>query len=271
MVLTSGTPESTMVELDMRNLELQWRLSGVRVCWSGGQKPMCVDVLDYDAWLYRLVSSLDRLGFDAGVAAGCVDAWLMRQPPGLSRLIHTPEMAAILAAGPGRGEGPCPHGFAARAEQVADAYVWTCTHEADSIAVAEVEGEIQWLTVGHLNDAISQARPLDPCAPLDPLHWGSPVVETHTTLAFEWAGAPGRRRLASLQFHKGALRNGPYLELWPNGKPAIVGSFADDMPHGLWVWVDSAGMGSLARLYVMGVALQDLPVKTLETDEPSWP
>lgn len=166
----------------------------------------------------------------------------------------------------------CPRGFWTWDEHADDERLRTCArirpdqseHVLDMLTVVEREGVIDAFVLDMLdppNPPMVYHRPgcwpwiRDPNAHSPPRH--------HRGYEVEW---DDEGRLATLVGIIDGLRSGVYLVMRGDGTPAVLGSYQDDLPHGVWAWVGTNGALLAAKLFVYGVDAGELPVETRWTD-----
>jgi len=57
---------------------------------------------------------------------------------------------------------------------------------------------------------------------------------------------------------------GPFVVFYPDGMPQLIGARYDGQAHGVWYYLGSDGTLVEARLYGLGVELEQLPVETVQ-------
>lgn len=297
-----GGPTATLFELDLASPNLLFASGASRVCWGRPPSSRCVDLIDVGyrpVWVhlsprfasYRVECAqpacgqggfIDGLGAisDEGAAYGvgrwatagtchaCEAVELLRLP-GDTLLVGLPKAGGV-------GLAHCPEGFEEVDTQVGAFAERTCSRSSDRLSIGHTEGLIEWLTV----DQASVTRPVATGVggwregrpgEVPSIGWGAPRLKSHTTWAFEWVGLQDDRWLASVQSYEGVVREGPMLQLWPEGGLALIGGYVDDEPDGLWVWVDYSGQATFARVFEMGAIVGEPPVRTVISDERPWP
>jgi hypothetical protein len=64
---------------------------------------------------------------------------------------------------------------------------------------------------------------------------------------------------------------GPFVVYYPDGMPQVIGARYDGQAHGLWYYLAPDGTLIEARLYGLGVELEQLPVETVRKGKTSAP
>ncbi|MBL8787939.1 MAG: hypothetical protein JNJ59_23795, partial [Deltaproteobacteria bacterium] len=64
---------------------------------------------------------------------------------------------------------------------------------------------------------------------------------------------------------------GPFVVYYPDGMPQVIGARYDGQAHGLWYYLAPDGTLIEARLYGLGVELEQLPVETVRKGPKSTP
>jgi hypothetical protein len=298
---------SQLVELDLHAPNLLLAQGGLRVCWSREPESSCVDLHGYGTWpFWANLEPLKRAFRVRCPESLAPQAWQGLVPPIAAQGSVRPDVTSSRAErvlGPavdsgcsqvelevlrgdtrmsglpragGVGLAHCPEGFEEVDTQVGAFAERTCSRSSDRISIGHTEGLIEWLTV----DQASVTRPVATGVggwregrpgEVPSIGWGAPRLKSHTTWAFEWVGSPDDRWLASVQSYEGVVREGPMLQLWPEGGLALIGGYVDDEPDGLWVWVDYSGQAAFARVFEMGAIVAEPPVRTVISDERPWP
>ena len=270
----------------------------------------CLDVLAYGRSPLRVVSSRRSTTFttdDHDLSGSCSAAQLERNATTTNRLVYRLAMVPE-ASVPGLAH--CPLGFDEHDERVGEATVRTCSRptpksrvwtarDQEMFAVEHVAGRIDWVWVYLEGELPSEEgpRPLaNSCLPYLSSSWVRPRVRYNAAVELLWTRGPPTEPLASpptttkasaqgagptndgaparlfgLQYYVDGVRNGPYVEVWPDGTPALIGDYVDDQPHGLWVWIDPRGKAFEARTFVFGVITGTPEVSTIDTDRTVWP
>ncbi|MFO0751148.1 MAG: hypothetical protein U1F43_36570 [Myxococcota bacterium] len=173
---------------------------------------------------------------------------------------------------------PCPEESYARDEQAGPTLLRTCGRiPAPPDGLSDLHLVTFAVTDGRL-DAIDVDRtPPEPRDVIDLagetfttsqgcwpwLAYPRPIPMARHTRGFELGWADDGT-LATVEVMQDGVRSGSYYVVRADGTPALIGRYEDDLMHGVWVWIDASGQLTMAKLYIYGVFVADLPVQNVD-------